>query len=52
VLKELQNMGKKAALAPFEIIDGVVLTDSEWSSQNVHVHKDGKGSVLRLLTPA
>ncbi len=37
VLKELQITGKKAGLAPFEIIEGVVLTDSEWSSQNVSV---------------
>jgi long-chain acyl-CoA synthetase len=40
VLKELQTIGKKAGLAPFEIIEGVVLSDEEWSSQN------------GLLTPA
>ncbi|PMD47770.1 acetyl-CoA synthetase-like protein [Hyaloscypha variabilis F] len=40
VLKELQTVGRKAGLAPFEIIEGVVLSDEEWSSQN------------GLLTPA
>jgi long-chain acyl-CoA synthetase len=40
VLKELQSVGKKAGLASFEIIEGVVLVDEEWSSQN------------GLLTPA
>jgi long-chain acyl-CoA synthetase len=35
VLKDLQNTGRKAGLAPFEIIEGIVLTDSEWTSQNV-----------------
>jgi len=35
VLKELQSVGRKAGLAPFEIIEGVVLTDGEWSSMNV-----------------
>jgi long-chain acyl-CoA synthetase len=40
VLKDLQTVGRKAGLAPFEIIEGVVLSDAEWSSQN------------GLLTPA
>jgi hypothetical protein len=35
VLRELQGVGRKAGLAPFEIIEGVVLTDGEWSSMNV-----------------
>jgi long-chain acyl-CoA synthetase len=35
VLKELQNTGRKADLAHFEIIEGVILTDSEWTPQNV-----------------
>ena len=34
MLKDLQSVGKKAGLAPFEIIEGVVLSDSEWTSQN------------------
>jgi long-chain acyl-CoA synthetase len=40
VLNELQNVGRKAGLAPFEVIEGLVLADEEWSSQN------------GLLTPA
>tara|TARA_R110002060_G_scaffold24866_7_gene33884 strand:- start:228 stop:566 length:339 start_codon:yes stop_codon:yes gene_type:complete len=35
VLRELQSTGRKAGLAAFEILDGVVLTDSEWTPQNV-----------------
>jgi long-chain acyl-CoA synthetase len=35
VLKGLQGTGRKAGLAEFEIIEGVVLTDSEWTPQNV-----------------
>jgi hypothetical protein len=35
LLKELQGTGRKAGLAGFEIIEGVVLTDSEWTPQNV-----------------
>ena len=35
VLRELQSTGRKAGLAAFEILDGVVLTDAEWTPQNV-----------------
>ena len=35
VLKEMQAAGKKGGLAGFEIIEGVVLTDEEWTPQNV-----------------
>jgi long-chain acyl-CoA synthetase len=35
LLQELQGTGRKAGLAGFEIIEGVVLTDSEWTPQNV-----------------
>jgi long-subunit acyl-CoA synthetase (AMP-forming) len=35
VLKELQETGRKAGLAHFEIIEGLVLTDAEWTPQNV-----------------
>ncbi len=35
VLKELQNAGKMGGLAAFEIVDGIVVADEEWSSQNV-----------------
>ena len=45
VLKELQNMGKKAGLAPFEIIEGVVLADEEWSSQNVSARCERRGGI-------
>ena len=35
VLKELQTMGRRGGLAGFEIIEGVVLSDEEWTPQNV-----------------
>jgi long-chain acyl-CoA synthetase len=35
VLKQLQQAGQKAGLASFEIIEGVVLADEEWTPQNV-----------------
>ena len=35
VLKEMQNAGKAGGLAGFEIIEGVVLADEEWTPQNV-----------------
>jgi long-chain acyl-CoA synthetase len=35
VLKEMQTVGRRSGLAPFEIIDGVVLTNEEWTPQNV-----------------
>ncbi|KAK8051579.1 hypothetical protein PG993_002964 [Apiospora rasikravindrae] len=34
VLKELQNAGRQGGLSGIEIIDGVVLTDEEWTPQN------------------
>jgi long-chain acyl-CoA synthetase len=34
VLKQMQAVGKKAALAGIEIIAGVVLADEEWTPQN------------------
>merc|ERR1712230_49856 len=34
VLKEMQNSGKKGGLAGMEIIEGVVLSDEEWTPQN------------------
>ena len=37
VLKEMQDVGRKGGLASFEIIDGVVLTDEEWTPQNVSI---------------
>lgn len=35
VLQELQRTGIAAGLASFEILEGVVLTDLEWTPQNV-----------------
>ena len=35
VLKDLQNVGRSAGLSGIEIIDGVVLSDEEWTPQNV-----------------
>jgi long-chain acyl-CoA synthetase len=35
VLKELQAVGKASGLRGFEIIEGVVLSDEEWTPQNV-----------------
>lgn len=37
VLKELQNAGRAGGLAGIEIIEGVVLSDEEWTPQNVRV---------------
>jgi long-chain acyl-CoA synthetase len=39
VLKELQAAGKAGGLRGFEIIDGVVLSDEEWTPQNVSFAK-------------
>jgi hypothetical protein len=38
-------MGKRAGLAPFEIIEGVVLADEEWSSQNVSARCERRGGI-------
>lgn len=38
VLKQLQQAGQKGGLASFEIIEGVVLADEEWTPQNVSLH--------------
>lgn len=35
ILKELQKAGRQGQLAPFEIIDGVVVDKDEWTPQNV-----------------
>jgi long-chain acyl-CoA synthetase len=35
VLKQLQQAGQKGGLAGFEIVEGVVLADEEWTPQNV-----------------
>jgi long-chain acyl-CoA synthetase len=35
VLKEVQKAGRESGLAGIEIIDGIVLSDEEWTPQNV-----------------
>ena len=37
VLREMQSTGKKQGLTGIEIIEGVVLSDEEWTPQNVSV---------------
>jgi long-chain acyl-CoA synthetase len=37
VLKELQKAGKDGGLSGIEIIDGVVLSEDEWTAQNVRI---------------
>ncbi|EZF72557.1 hypothetical protein H105_05444 [Trichophyton soudanense CBS 452.61] len=34
ILRDMQNVGKSAGLRGFEIIEGVVLSDEEWTPQN------------------
>lgn len=38
VLKQLQEAGQKGGLASFEMIEGVVLADEEWTPQNVSLN--------------
>ena len=40
VLRELQKAGKEGGLAGIEIIDGVVLSEDEWTAQNVSIPID------------
>lgn len=35
VLKDMHDVGRKAGLAGFELIEGVVLSAEEWTPQNV-----------------
>lgn len=49
VLKEMQNAGKAGGLAGFEIIEGVVLADEEWTPQNVR-NLPTLSSSLHMLT--
>ena len=37
VLREMQSTGKKGGLTGIEIIEGVVLSDEEWTPQNVSI---------------
>ena len=52
VLKEMQSVGKKGGLAPFEIINGVVLADEEWTPQNVSCNSCfiAPVSIVKMLT--
>ncbi|RQM04807.1 hypothetical protein DH86_00004039 [Scytalidium sp. 3C] len=34
VLKDMQAIGRKSGLVSFEIVQGVVLADEEWTPQN------------------
>ena len=38
VLRELQNTGRAGGLSGIEIIEGVALSDEEWTPQNVGLH--------------
>jgi long-chain acyl-CoA synthetase len=38
VLKQMQAVGRKAGLAGMEILVGAVLSDEEWTPQNVSSH--------------
>ena len=42
VLKQLQQAGQKGGLAAFEMIEGVVLADEEWTPQNVSTNATRK----------
>ena len=37
VLKQVQDVGRKAGLASMEIVVGVVLSDEEWTPANVSI---------------
>jgi long-chain acyl-CoA synthetase len=39
VLRKLQMAGKKAGLASVELIEGIVLINQDWTSQNVSLSK-------------
>jgi long-chain acyl-CoA synthetase len=50
VLKELQAAGRQGGLTGIEIIDGVVLSDEEWTPQNVSFLVSDLPNVLLWLT--
>lgn len=41
VLQQLQSSGRAGGLKGIEIVNGVVLSDEEWTPQNVSVHRTG-----------
>lgn len=46
VLKELQQTGRTGGLSGIEIIEGVVLSDEEWTPQNVSLSRPGLATML------
>lgn len=40
VLKELQGTGRKAKLAGFEIVEGIILTERDWTVENVRFYSN------------
>lgn len=50
VLKELQSAGRAGGLAGIEIIEGVVLSDEEWTPQNVSLYKCEMHPLLGVLS--
>lgn len=50
VLKELQAAGRSGGLAGIEIIEGVVLSDEEWTPQNVSLQQPSPSVNIRVLT--
>jgi long-chain acyl-CoA synthetase len=50
VLKELQRSGKNGGLTGIEIIEGVVLSDEEWTPQNVSAGQLRRYDMGSLLT--
>jgi len=49
VLKEMQAAGKKGGLTGIEMIEGVVLSDEEWTPQNVSLQSYQTCSVARKM---
>lgn len=49
VLKELQNAGRAGGLAGIEIIEGVVLSDEEWTPQNVRANSRAPMSLFPAM---
>ena len=46
VLKELQSAGRAGGLSGIEIIEGVVVSDEEWTPQNVSIFPPSIFSLL------
>lgn len=49
VLKELQAAGRAGGLAGIEIIEGVVLSDEEWTPQNVSIYRERRHPLIRFV---